>query len=185
MIKFAKKEKRMKKLIFVSFPLLMCTILYAESMSFQEEIRVLSSKPEYRTETSRIPFQECWDEQIETRYQPQPNNEGNGMAGAVVGGVAGGVLGHQIGGGSGKTAATVGGAIIGTLVGKNLAEQNTNNYTPSPSFRTERRCTTRYEERSTEKFIGYRNIANYKNQTIIKYSDQPLEFIRLNITVGY
>ncbi|MBV5277448.1 MAG: glycine zipper 2TM domain-containing protein [Campylobacteraceae bacterium] len=176
----------MNKLYFSSFIIFCSAVLCAESITFQEEVRVITSKPEYRMVTTRVPFQECWDEQIEVRYQPQPSNDGSsGVAGAVIGGIAGGILGHQVGGGSGKTAATVGGAVIGTLVGKNIGEQNSNNYAPAPNYRTERRCTTRYEEKSSEKFIGYKNIANYKNQTIIKYSDQPLEFIRLNINVSY
>lgn len=174
----------MKK-IFGAPLLLLGSLLYAESLTFQEEVRVTSSKPEYRMVTTRTPYQECWDEQLETHYAPQPQNDGSGVVGGVIGGVAGGVLGHQVGGGSGKTAATVGGAIIGTLVGKNLAEQNSYAPPPPPTYRTERRCTTRYEEKSAEKFMGYRNMATYKGQSIVKYSEQPLEFIHMNVTVSY
>ncbi|MDD3342254.1 MAG: glycine zipper 2TM domain-containing protein [Sulfurospirillaceae bacterium] len=174
----------MKKLSILTCTLLLSSLLSAESLSFQEEVKVISSKPEYRMVTTRTPYQECWDEQIETRYQPQSNNDGSGTVGGILGGVAGGILGHQVGGGSGKTAATVGGAIVGTLVGKNLAEQN-NNIASSPNYRTERRCSTRYEEKSSEKFIGYRNTARYKDHTIVKYSDKPLEYILLNVMVGY
>jgi len=78
----------------------------------------------------------------------------------------------------------VGGAIVGTLVGKNLAE-GASSTPPPPGYRIERRCTTRYEEKSVEKFMGYRNTANYKGQTIVKYSDQPLEFIHMNVMVNY
>jgi uncharacterized protein YcfJ len=174
----------MKK-IFCAPLLLLGSLLYAETLSFQEGVRVTSSKPEYRMVATRVPYQDCWDEQLETHYAPQQQSDGSsGIVGGVIGGVAGGVLGHQVGGGSGKTAATVGGAIVGTLVGKNLAEQNSYS-TPPPTYRTERRCTTRYEEKTAEKFMGYRNTATYKGQTIIKYSDQPLEFIPLNITVSY
>ncbi|WP_333805129.1 glycine zipper 2TM domain-containing protein [Sulfurospirillum sp.] len=175
----------MKKIFYAPL-LLLGPLLYAESMSFQEEVRVITSKPEYRMVTSRVPYQECWDEQIETHYAPAPqSNDGSGVVGGVLGGVAGGVLGHQIGSGRGNTAATVGGAIVGTLVGKNLAEQNSYSPPPPPTYRTERRCTTRYEEKSAEKFMGYRNTATYKNQSIVKYSDQPLEFIHITVTVNY
>ncbi len=175
----------MKK-IFCAPLLLFGSLLYAETISFTEEVRVITSKPEYRMVTTRTPFQECWDEQIEVHYAPPPpHNDGSGVVGGVIGGVAGGVLGHQIGGGSGKTAATVGGAIVGTLVGKNLAEQNSYSPPPPLTYRTERRCTTRYEEKSAEKFMGYRNTANYKGQSIVKYSDQPLEFIHVNVTASY
>jgi uncharacterized protein YcfJ len=176
----------MKKILYTA-PLLLSSLLLAETMSFQEEVRVSSSKPEYRTITTKVPYQECWDEQIQTQYAPPPSTDsGSGTVGAVIGGVAGGVLGHQIGGGSGKTAATVGGAIVGTLVGKNLAEKSEQAAPPpTPYYRTERRCTTRYEEKSQEQFLGYRNVAYYKNQTIVKYSDKPLESIFINVTVNY
>jgi len=174
----------MKQILVGSF-LLLSSLLYAETMSFQEDVRVISSKPEYRMVTTKTPYQECWDEQIEVHYAPQSSSsDGSGTVGAVIGGVTGGILGHQVGGGSGKTAATVGGAIVGTLVGKNLAEQKTQE-APPPGYRIERRCATRYEEKSSEKFMGYRNLANYKNQTIIKYSDKPLDVIHVNVTVSY
>lgn len=173
----------MKKIFYAPL-LLVGSLLYAETINLTEEVRVITSKPEYRMVTSRVPYQECWDEQVEVHYAPQPSNDGSGVAGALIGGVAGGVLGHQVGGGRGNTAATVGGAIVGTLVGKNLAE-NATSTPPPPGYRIERRCTTRYEEKSIEQFMGYRNTANYKGQTIVKYSDKPLEFIRLNVMVTY
>jgi len=173
----------MKKIFYASL-LLLGSLLYAETLNLTEEVRVITSKPEYRMVNSRVPYQECWDEQVEVHYAPQPSNDGSGVAGALLGGVAGGVLGHQVGGGRGNTAATVGGAIVGTLVGKNLAE-NATSTPPPPGYRIERRCATRYEEKSIEQFMGYRNTANYKGQTIVKYSDKPLEFIRLNVMVTY
>ena len=171
----------MKKIIVLSL-LTTGSLLVAESFSFEESIRVISSKPEYRTVTSSTPYQECWDEHVPVS-QPPVSSSGSGTVGAIIGGVAGGVLGHQVGGGTGKTAATVGGTIVGTLVGKNVAEQNTQ--APSPEYRVERRCVTRYEEKGTEKFMGYKNIATYKNQTIIKYSDRPLEYIPIHVTISY
>ena len=83
------------------------------------------------------------------------------------------------------SAATVGGAIVGTLVGKNLGEQNSYQAPPQQGYRTERRCNTRYEEQATDQFVGYKNVATYKNQIIVKYSDKPLEFIRINVTASY
>lgn len=168
----------------VAFMMSFSTFSFAETISFQEEVRVVTSKPEYRAVTTRTPYQECWDEHIESRRHEQPTNS-DGTVGALIGGVAGGILGHQVGGGSGKTAATVGGAIVGTLVGKNLAENNTGSTEYSPQHRTERKCVTRYEERTADKFIGYKNVAHYKGETIVKYSEKPLEYIRLHINVSY
>ena len=109
----------MKKLFSV-FLLFLGSLLFAESFTYQEEVRVSSSQPEYRQTSSRTPYQECWDEQVEVPSSSSSGSEGT--VGAVIGGVAGGVLGHQIGKGSGNTAATIGGAVVGTMVGKNIGE---------------------------------------------------------------
>ena len=165
-----------KTLIFF-YSIALGTTLFADTISYNDTVRVIKSTPEYRTVTTRTPYQECWDEQV-------PVNSSNGVndnLGALIGGVAGGILGHQVGGGSGKTAATVGGAIIGTLVGKNLSE----NQNQGTTYQTQRKCVTKYEEKSSEKFVGYKNIANYKGKTIVKYSDRPLHRIRLHISVSY
>ncbi len=168
----------MKKTSIFILVLLFSTSLFAESIIFNDSVRVIKSSPQYRTVTTRTPYQECWDEQV-----PVSSNSGvNDNIGALIGGVAGGILGHQVGGGSGKTAATVGGAIIGTLVGKNLSQGQNSGTT---TYRTQKKCVTKYDERSSEKFVGYKNIANYRGKTIVKYSDRPLNRIRLRISVDY
>ncbi len=168
----------MKKTLILFCSIALGASLFADTISYNDTVRVIKSTPEYRTVTTRTPYQECWDEQV-------PVSSSNGASdnlGALIGGVAGGILGHQVGGGSGKTAATVGGAIIGTLVGKNLSE---NQNPGTTTYQTQRKCVTKYEERSSEKFVGYKNIANYRGKTIVKYSDRPLHRIRLHISVSY
>ncbi len=168
----------MKKIIITMLFVIPISLL-AESIQFSDSIPVIKSKPVYRLVTTRTPYQECWNEQV-------PVNSGSsndGTVGALIGGVAGGILGHQVGGGGGKTAATVGGAIIGTLIGKNLANKGNNEGTTT--YQTERKCVTKYNESQQEKFVGYKNIGNYKGRTIIKYSNKPLRRIRLNIFINY
>ena len=167
----------MKKIFIPTLAIMISIPLFAETISFNDSVRVIKSSPQYRTVTTRTPYQECWDEQVPV----SSNNYGNNNIGALIGGVAGGILGHQVGGGSGKTAATVGGAIIGTLVGKNLSS----NQNSGTTYQNQRKCVTKYNERSSEKFVGYKNIANYKGRTIVKYSDRPLRRINLNITAVY
>ena len=167
----------MKKIFIPALAIMISIPLLAETISFSDSVRVIKSSPEYRTVTTRTPYQECWNEQVPV----SSNNYGNNNIGALIGGVAGGILGHQVGGGSGKTAATVGGAIIGTLVGKNLSS----NQNSGTTYQNQRKCVTKYNERSSEKFVGYKNIANYKGRTIVKYSDRPLRRINLNITAVY
>lgn len=164
----------MKKTLIFLCTIALGTYTFADTISYTDTIRVIKSTPEYRTVTTRTPYQECWDEQV-----PVASSSSNSNIGALIGGVAGGILGNQVGGGSGKTAATVGGAIIGTLVGKNLSQNQ------GTTYQNQRRCVTKYQERKSEKFIGYKNIANYRGKTIVKYSDRPLRSIRLNINVSY
>lgn len=164
---FMKKLLLLPTLIFSSF-------LGADSINYTDSVNVITSEPIYKTITTRTPYQECWDEEV------TQNGSSESPIGALIGGVAGGILGNQVGGGSGKTAATVGGAIVGTLVGKSLSEKGSN-----PSTTMQRRCVTKYEEKSAEKLVGYKNIANYKGKTITKYSDRPLDIIDININVSY
>jgi len=155
--------------------------LQANSFTITDEVRVTSSTPAYKTITKRIPYQECWDENV-------PVQRSNGYSdsypiGTIIGGVAGGVIGHQIGGGRGKDLATVGGAIIGSLVGHNLSRQKRrNSYT---TYETRQRCVTRYSENEEEKFIGYKNIGYYKGKRIVKISNRRLRYIPINIRINY
>ena len=163
----------MKKLILIPC-LFLGLSLSAESINYSESVDVISSEPIYKTITTRTPYQECWDEEV------THSGSDDSPIGALIGGIAGGILGHQVGGGSGKTAATVGGAIVGTLVGKNLSEKDN-----GPSTSMQRRCVTKYQEQSSEKLVGYKNIANYKGKTITKYTKRPKDRIRVSITVSY
>jgi len=168
----------MKKITIVSI-LIAPLMLMAESIQFSDSIPVIKSEPVYKVVTKRTPYQECWDEQVPV----SSGTTNNDTIGALIGGVAGGILGHQVGGGHGKDVATVGGAIIGTLVGKNLADQGNNN--AGVTYRTQRKCVTKYNETEEERFIGYKNVGNYKGKTIIKYSNKPLSRIRLLVRISY
>jgi len=163
----------MKKLILIPC-LFLGLSLSAESITYTESVDVISSEPIYKTITTRTPYQECWDEEVTHRGGEES------PIGALIGGIAGGILGNQVGGGSGKTAATVGGAIVGTLVGKNLSERDTH-----PSSSLQRKCVTKYQEQSSEKLVGYKNIANYKGKTITKYTKTPQDTIDVSINVNY
>ncbi len=148
--------------------------LFAESFTYTEYLPVYKSEKIFRVVTKRVPYQECWEEQV-----PVDQNGDSSTVGALIGGVAGGILGHQVGEGSGKTAATIGGAIVGTLVGKNLAEKE-----PEPGYKIVKKCRTRYQE-TNERIIEYKNFANFNGQQIVKYSDTPLKKIRVRVTVEY
>ncbi len=168
----------MKRLVVIlGISGVLASALFAQSFSYTESVKVEKSEPVYRTITKRVPYQECWDEEV-----PVSNSGNSGNAGALIGGVAGGVLGHQVGKGGGKTAATIGGAILGTIVGKNLSDNSNSNQV---EYRKVRRCRTRYNESQETIKSGYKNIAYYNGQKIIKYSSRPLSNIRVNVTISY
>ena len=174
----------MKKIIAILT--LSLIALQAESFTITDRVRVSQSEPAYQNITKRIPYQECWDEQIPVRHGGSGGNNQN-VIGTIIGGAGGGVLGHQIGGGTGKTAATIGGAIIGSLLGGKYIGDGSQNRSEDPytTYETKRRCNTKYSEQKESKFIGYKNIAHYKGETIIKISQRKLRYIPVTVTVSY
>lgn len=159
-----------KTIIALSMALGLLQTLQAQT--FTIEVKVIQSQPLYRMVTIRTPHQECWDEQVQMQ-----NNNNNYPIGTIIGGVAGGVLGHQIGKGRGKKVATIGGAILGSIVGHNLS-----NTQSTQGYKTIRRCKTEYSERQEERFVGYKNIADFQGRTIIKISDRKLQYIPIVIS---
>ncbi len=160
--------------LFIS--LCLASQLFGEVVHFVKRVRVQKSVEVHHIVTKKVPYEECWEEEIPV----EEYDEGSDTLGAIIGGAAGGILGHQVGGGSGKTAATVGGAIIGTLVGKNLAERGHER----PGYKRVRRCRTRYKE-SEDTIVEYKNIAKVMGRRIVKYSDRPLDFITVDVTLEY
>ena len=161
-----------KVVVFLAF--IFATSIFAESFTFTEYVPVYKSKKIYRVITKRVPFEECWEEEV-----PLSQSGDDSTVGALIGGVAGGILGHQVGKGSGKTAATIGGAIVGTIVGKNLAERQA-----APGYKIVKRCRTRYKE-SKERIVEYKNYAIFNGQEIVKYSSRSLKEIKVRVTIEY
>jgi len=151
--------------------------LCADNFSIQQKVNVIESIPVYKTITTIIPYEECWDEQVLT----QTSNTSNGI-GKLLGGITGGILGNQVGGGSGKTAATIGGAIIGTVVGDNLSKAQENEI---PKYHSVKKCVKKSTSTISEQLIGYNNIAKYKGKKIIKFSDIKLTNIQMEVTISY
>ncbi len=164
----------MKKLAFL-LSLALVSNLFAEIITFTKRVPVYKSVEVQRVVTKRVPYEECWQEEVPQDYYDDDDE----TLGAIIGGAAGGIIGHQIGGGSGKTAATVGGAIIGTLIGKSLAQRE-----PRAGYKIIKRCRTRYKE-SEERIIEYKNYARVMGREIVKYSDRPLRSISVRVTLEY
>jgi len=171
----------MKKALLIIL-LILSSNIFAASFSYTEYVEVTRSEPVYRTIIKRIPYQECWDEEIPIEYEIDEGNVIEDNIGPLIGGVAGGIIGHQIGKGSGKTAATIGGAIVGTIVGKNLSKKD--RYYER-GYKRVRRCKTRYEEHTQRVQRGYKNFAYYNGKEIMKFSKRPLKRIKVNVTISY
>ncbi len=164
---------------------------HAESIQYTTWVKVQKSLPEYETVLEREPYQECWTQRVPVTTYDAPQSsyrEGDTTAAGIIGGVAGGILGHQIvHSRHAKGAATIGGAILGTLAGQNMArrQQYREPARAHVHYESRRECTTRYEEKQTREFRGYKNIAWYKGRKIVKYSDHPMKKIPLTVTISY
>lgn len=163
----------MKKISLV-LALLLTSSLFAQTITYIEYLPVYKYEKTFRLITKRVPYQECWEEEV-----PISQSSSDGSIGALIGGVAGGIIGNQIGKGSGKTAATIGGAIVGTIVGKNLSQREA-----SPGYKIVKRCRKRYKE-SHERIVEYKNYASFNGQEIVKYSNTPLKEIKVRVTIEY
>ena len=174
----------MKKIITI---LTLATLaLQANSFTITDRARVIKSEPVYKTITKRIPYQECWEENVPMqRYDNQYERRDENPLGLLIGSIAGGIIGNQVGRGRGKTAATVGGALIGGMVGHNLSKRDRPIRDSYTSYENRQRCVTRYTQDQQEKFMGYKNIANYKGRRIVKVSNKRLRYIPINIRVSY
>ena len=170
----------MKKIVIILATAILT--LQAGSFTLRDEVRVTSSTPTYKTITKRVPYQECWNENVPV--QKSSGYTDDFPIGTIIGGVAGGVIGHQVGGGRGKDLATIGGAIIGSIVGHNFSKRDyrIDSYT---TYESQRRCVTKYSENEEEKFIGYKNIAHYKGKRITKISNRRLKYIPITIRIHY
>ncbi len=157
-------------------------MLHAETLQFTEYLSVSSSTPEYQTVQERVPYQECYDEQVPVA---RANSGTNNVGGSILGGAIGGVIGHQIGAGKGNDIATVGGAILGTIVGGNTIGANQQQYN-QPQYQTRRNCVTKYRQSASQRrFVGYKNIAYYKGKKIVKYTNEKLTSIPVTVTIDY
>ena len=161
--------------------LALASLLNAETLQFTEYLSVNSSTPEYQTTQQRVPYQECYDEQVPVG---RANSGANNVGGSILGGAIGGVIGHQIGAGKGNDIATVGGAILGTIVGGNTI--GANQQPIQPQYQTRKNCVTKYRQsRSQRQFVGYKNVAYYKGKKIVKYSNEKLTSIPITVTIDY
>lgn len=137
---------------------------------------VLRVDPIYDNIVSSRPREECYDTDVDRRY----DTRGNNTAGTVIGAIVGGALGNQVGKGDGRKAATVAGALIGGAIGKDQARRDDRYY---PERQT--RCRTVSESYSERRIIGYDVQYRYRGDIYMSHLDyDPGERMRVRISVN-
>ena len=136
---------------------------------------VLRVDPVYDNVVSNRPREECYDADVNRRYDTHGNNAG----GTVLGAIVGGALGNQVGKGDGRKAATIAGALIGGAIGNDQARRDDRYYTDS-----ETRCRTISERSSERRIIGYDVQYRYRGDVYISQLDyDPGERMRVRVNV--
>ncbi len=137
---------------------------------------VLRVDPVYDNVASTRPREECYDADVNRRY----DTRGNNGAGTVIGAIVGGALGNQVGKGDGRKAATVAGALIGGAIGNDQARRDDRYYTD-----TQTRCRTVNERYSERRIIGYDVQYRYRGDVYMSQLDyDPGERVRVRISVS-
>ena len=107
--------------------------------SFVVDGKVVSSRPNIRTYTVRVPTEVCWTEKA--KVNKSSGNSGNPLLGAIIGGV----IGNQIGDGSGRKIATVTGALIGAAAGSDNGKGESYHYQDVERCKVEYTRETKFE----------------------------------------
>jgi uncharacterized protein YcfJ len=136
---------------------------------------VLRVDPIYDNVVSSRPREECYDADVDRRY----DTRGNNGAGTVIGAIVGGALGNQVGKGDGRKAATIAGALIGGAIGNDQARRDDRYYTD-----TQTRCRTVSERYSERRITGYDVQYRYRGDVYMSHLDyDPGERMRVRISV--
>ena len=136
---------------------------------------VLRVDPVYDNVVQNRPREECYDADVNRRYDTRGNNTGSTVLGAIVGGA----LGNQVGKGDGRKAATIAGALIGGAIGNDQARRDDRYYTDS-----ETRCRTISERSSERRIVGYDVQYRYRGDVYSSQLDyDPGERMRVRVNV--
>jgi Predicted outer membrane lipoprotein len=143
-----------------------------------DEAPVLSSTPIYQVQESRIPRQECWEEQVQ--YQaPTYQSATPGLIGALVGGALGNAVGHHK---RNKQVGAVVGAVIGGSIGSDIARNRSGGGTYYTD--TVERCRTVYTNVQEEKLVGYDVRYSYNGvQRTVRMPYDPGSTVRVRVDV--
>ncbi len=115
-------------------------------------VKVVRSKPIYR---EVVTYRECRT----SRHHYNTHNHD----GALIGGLIGGIIGHNMDTRH-RAPSTIGGAVVGAIIGSKLSHLDG---TPPLCKHVE------------TQLVGYKNIAYWHGEKIVRISDEPLRRIRI------
>jgi len=162
--------------------LVLSSMLFGESIRFYEYVTVEKSTPIYKNITKKMPYTETYTEMVQKEVScgNQPDTNSLGLD-TLLGATLGVIVGHQIGSGNGKVAAKIIGGLGGGYIANNMRDGGETCIIEEAVDKT----VTKYEVTTEKRLVGYKNIAYYNDQRIVKKSDRKLNEIRLNLTIKY
>lgn len=151
---------------------------FAGQYSYSEQIRVTHSEPIYENVTKRVPQRLCEPQRLPGSYAPGYPGDNDVGLDTVIGAVVGVALGNQVSKGHGRQVAKVLGGIAGAAIANDMRHRPHHDY-------EQQRCETRYRVVTERVITGYRNVARYHGEKIVKISNRPLRYIVLKHKVYY
>lgn len=168
---------------FCAMALVMSVYVSTAQGSEIQTVPVIDAQPVYRIYEKRIPYQECWNEQV--KHVETSSRGSDSYTGTILGGVIGGAIGHAIGH---KKRNKQVGAVVGTILGGSIGRDVSNHYDNDINRRiyytTERKCVTRHDIQREERIVGYDVTYEYQgNHQIVRMKTKPGDTIQVRVTV--
>lgn len=181
----------MKKLIL--FFILSLNLLFADTRVYREKVDVIRSEPMYKTITTNIPYEECYDEEYEQKIpiysQDNQNNDNSIGLDTLIGVTSGVIIGNQMGRGNGKVAAKIIGGLLGGAIANNMRTNNNTIANRSDEYYYEtkiiRKCETKHDVSTQEVQIGYKNYFVHNGKEIYKITKHPRKVIHIQKTLSF
>ena len=172
-----------KKLqVFIMLSLSISLYSYDEGSSYYDYVNVTQSIPIYKTIIERKPYKDCYNvnykAKVDCYSDETTNNRDNNSIGldTIIGATAGVILGNQFH--NHKDASRVIGGLAGGLMANNMRNQDSGDCYEN---KTKRKCVTKYKEEEKNILTKYKNIGYFNGREIIKYSERPINQIRIKI----
>ena len=146
--------------------------------------KVVAVEPITQSYSRKVPYQECWTEQV--RYDRPVGGGYRSNTPAILGGVIGALAGRDLGRHNHKDTRAlkaIAGGLLGASIGRDLGSRSQPQRTVA-EYRNEERCETRYDTQWEERITGYDVRYRYRGETYNTRMDyDPGEKIRVRVQV--